>query len=170
MQKLWKTSWICQFSHWYHGPKASDWLQCVPPILAHFYFHLWDQIQPSFSKCAIACGNWVPWACFGQKIEKYWKLDCGDVCHQSSATLSRWRQSPRSPPAPSHLTPHLYWNLNDTICALPRRKVWIRHFEFTFGIWKWWWWWWGWRINIEVLTTQFGSERLHPDVKTTKPR
>ena len=50
---------------------------------------------------------------------------------QSSATLSRWRQSPRSPTAPSHLTPHLYWNLNDTICALPRCKVWIWHFEFT---------------------------------------
>ena len=26
------------------------------------------------------------------------------------------------------------------------------------------------KINIEVLTTQFGSERLRSDVKTTKPR
>ena len=82
------------------------------------------------------CNAGVPWTCFGGKNKRYWKLDCGDVCHQSSATLSRWRQSPGSPTAPSHLTPHLYWNLNDTICALPRRKVWIWHFEFTFCIWK----------------------------------
>ena len=92
----------------------------------------------------------APWLMFVEKwlnifnFQMKWKLgkswrdqktfDCGDVCHQSSATLSRWRQSPRSPTAPSHLTPHLYWNLNDTICALPRRRVWIWHFEFTFGV------------------------------------
>ena len=78
----------------------------------------------------------VPRAYFGLKTGKCLNnqktFDFGDdVWQQSSATLSRWRQSPRSPTAPSHLTPHLYWNLNDTICALPRRKVWIWHFEFT---------------------------------------
>ena len=55
-----------------------------------------------------------------------------DMCDQSAATLSRWRQSSGSP-GPSHLTPHLYWNLNDTICALPPRT-----FVFTFAIWICW--------------------------------
>ena len=77
---------------------------------------------------------------------------------------------PWIPTAPSHLTSHLYWNLNDTICALQGSNFWIWYFESTFGISMW-------KvdgvprkINIEVLTTQFGSERLRSDVKTTKPR
>ena len=127
------------------GPK-NFWLWWrVPPILGYFI-----EVE-TVDVCWICnhCGNKLN--IFNLHMSSYHRnqktlssgcflktFDCGDVCHQSSATLSRWRQSPRSPTVPSHLTPHLYWNLNDTICALPRRKVWIWHFEFTFGIWYLW--------------------------------
>ena len=73
-----------------------------------------------------------PFSCLKTKRIFLNKKYVVDMCDQSAATLSRWRQSSGSP-GPSHLTPHLYWNLNDTICALPPRT-----FVFTFAIWICW--------------------------------
>ena len=181
MQRLWTQVEYFQFSHEFLFWKSIALLvmTCASHsqpllLLSNFGTSSW------FAKCVIACVNalqcWGSMDLFwGKKNKRYWKLDCGDVCHQSSATLSRWRQSPGSPTAPSHLTPHLYWNLNDTICALPRRKVWIWHFEFKFCVWnlvvgfvgaspsqdQYW------SVNDTIWNVK-GSNQA--DVNTTKPR
>ena len=141
MRPLWKQVEYFQFSHGFVSQKPENfvfwlfsenfWLcRRVPPILGHF-IEVETIPQLMFVEYAtIVEMSWI-WYHRNQKTFSsgcFLKtFDFGDVWHQSSATLSRWRQSPRSPTAPSHLTPHLYWNLNDTICALPRRRVWIWH-------------------------------------------
>ena len=86
----------------------------------------------------------------------FWIKNTLSTCATNLRPLYRGGDNPQDPPGPSHLTPHLYWNLNDTICALPPRT-----FVFTFAIWICWVGlreqWTPCKINIEVLTTQFGT-------------